>query len=487
MNSRLFGTKTKMFRWGCRDVGHKEVDPDMDLGAFPVGLGLPELEIASDAGLMREVFGKHLRPLNGKAYRIRDCVITRLRYRQAAGCILQYALRLLDPETGLERIHWVTGVMYREDRAERTWEKLRANGPLPVASDPSLSFEPNSFIPELKMLVQVFPYDRRLPSLLLLMSGLSPEVESLLLARFGTGRWRASACQIEPIRYRAWLTAVLRYSVSARDSATGRKEERRFYLKTYRDERGEQIYQLLRALWERDDTGEEGFTVGRPVAYLSDLHALIQEEAPGISFQQILLDGQDGEADTAARRVARAVAALHLDQIPAQKHRLLHDEVARLEDAGTLLQWACPHLSEEIEALVAAVAARLEGVPLRSAHLDLKTDHMLLDGERCALLDLDSFAAADPVLDPAHVLAQIIGLSLRFPMRRRRLRAAARAFAGEYFNCVPGDWRGRLPSHYAGAALHAAVGFFRRQEPQWPEKIAALVREAQDSLAGRVW
>jgi hypothetical protein len=52
---------------------------------------------------------------------------------------------------------------------------------------------------------------------------------------------------------------------------------------------------------------------------------------------------------------------------------------------------------------------------------------------------------------------------------------------------IPRAWRCRLPLHYAGAALKEAVGFFRRQEPEWPETIAALVEEARNSLVGRIW
>ena len=56
-------------------------------------------------------------------------------------------------------------------------------------SDPlrSTDFEPFFFIPELEMLVQVFPYDHQLPSLPILMAGPPPTLEPLVLARFGEG------------------------------------------------------------------------------------------------------------------------------------------------------------------------------------------------------------------------------------------------------------------------------------------------------------
>ena len=63
----------------------------------------------------------------------------------------------------------------------------------------------------------------------------------------------------------------------------------------------------------------------------------------------------------------------------------------------------------------------------------------------------------------------------------------AQAFAEEYFSHVPRTGRRRLPIHYAGAVLKVSVGFFGRQVPDWPGRIAALVEQARDSLAGRVW
>jgi hypothetical protein len=60
-------------------------------------------------------------------------------------------------------------------------------------------------------------------------------------------------------------------------------------------------------------------------------------------------------------------------------------------------------------------------------------------------------------------------------------------FAEEYFAHVPRTWHDRLPFHYAGALLEVAHGFFRRQAPDWPGRIAGLVEEARDSLAGKVW
>jgi hypothetical protein len=445
----------------------------------------PQLQVASDPESMRVIFQKHLRPLNNKAYHVQNCRLSRIRYRRGNRCVLQYTLRLAEADTGSERIQWVTGVMYADDKTRRKWEKLRVSYPKEISEIIS-TFEPFSFIPDLGMLVQVFPYDRRLPTLPLLIAEPLSELKSPLLARFGPGNWRIEVWDVEPVRYRAGLGAALRLTVQGQDEATGRRTERRFYAKVYRHEKGEQSYQTLRALWKQASTNGEGFTVARPLAYLSDLRALILEEAPGRPLEEILLGERDPTA--AVRRVARALAAFNQGDAPATtRPHLLADQVAVLERARRLLGWACPHLRLEVESIIEGVMAGLEEVPLGPTHRDLKPDHIFVDGERTIFIDLDSLAKADPVLDSAYLLARLAAMPALFPIPPHRARAVAWEFAEEYFAHVPGGWQDRLPFHYAGALLEVAHGFFRRQVPDWPDGVAGLVAEARDSLAGKVW
>jgi hypothetical protein len=140
----------------------------------------------------------------------------------------------------------------------------------------------------------------------------------------------------------------------------------------------------------------------------------------------------------------------------------------------------------EVESIIEGVLGGLEEVPLGPTHRDLSPDAIFLDDDRTTFIDLDSLAKADPVLDPAHLLARLVVPAL-FPVPPERVRTAAREFAEEYFAHVPGVWQERLPFHYAGALLKKAHGFFRRQAPDWPGKIATLLEEARASLAGRVW
>ena len=456
----------------------------MSVGSFAADPAFPQLKIATDPALMKETFRTHLRPVGGKVYDIEDCRFIRLRYRQDSRCFLLYTLRLMERDTDREREVQVTGIIYaQKDEAEQTWRKLKATDPRQEIPDGWLTFEPVSFVPDLDMLVQVFPYDHRLPTLPVLAAGPPPELEPVLLDRFGAGDWRAEAWNVEPIRYRE-QGAVLRYTAKARNAATGGTRERRFYAKVYRHEKGEQTYQALRGL-RSQDSAREGFSVVQPLAYLSDLRALILEEAPGTPLEEILL--RESDPTEAVRRVAQALAAFNQGDAPATTRlHLLADQVAVLEGAGRVLGWACPHLRVEVESIIEGVLGGLEEVPLGPTHRDLSPDAIFLDDDRTTFIDLDSLAKADPVLDPAHLLARLVVPAL-FPIPPERTRAAAWEFAEEYFSHVPGAWQERLPFHYAGALLKKAHGFFRRQAPDWPERIETLLEEARASLQGGVW
>src|SRR5262249_46683166 len=356
----------------CRTAGGEPATPTglpMSVSAFPADHALPQLPIASDPALMLTVFRGHLWPLQKKAYRIEDCLLSWVRYLPGARCTFQYTLQLVESATGRERNQWVTVVIDAQDQPEPFWQKLRASKPQQEIPDAFLTFEPVSFIPELRMLVQVFPYDRRLPALPLLMAAPTPEIESVFLTGCGRGDWHAGVWSIEPIRYRTGARAVLRYEVKIRNAATGQTENRRFYVKVYRNEEGERTFSVLHALWGKADAGAEGFTVGRPIAYLSDLHALLQEEASGTTLGAVLL--QDREAARTARRVARALAILNQDDVATTRRHSQEDEISDLKWAVNILQCVCSHLKAEVEAIVGAIAAGLQDVPSLPTHRDL--------------------------------------------------------------------------------------------------------------------
>src|SRR5207237_10922469 len=94
----------------------------------------------------------------------------------------------------------------------------------------------------------------------------------------GGGSWEPEERAIEPLRYRTELGAALRYTLRARERATGRRATVRAYLKVYRDGRGEPTWPLLPRVAARGAPAGP-YAVVAPIAYLADLHTLVLEEA----------------------------------------------------------------------------------------------------------------------------------------------------------------------------------------------------------------
>ena len=433
---------------------------------------------------MLEVFRSHLKPVSREPCQIRRCTPFRFRYRQSTSrCVLQYTLRVVEPGTGRQWDQWVTGLVYAENgEAERLWRQLRAEDPRREIPESWLTFEPVEFIPELRMLVEVFPYDRRLRNLGPVLGGAVRDIEPLLLARLGPGQWRVEKRDLEPTRYRTELGAALKYTLQTCDALTPKRETLRCYLKVYRDQRGEETYRFLHSLSEKAANGQKLYSVIGPIAYLSKLRTLVLEEAAGTSLQQILLDRRDPAP--ALRAVARAVAGLNQDDLGLARSDSLASQLEDVAQEASLVEWACPRARADVQAIRAAVVAGLAEVPPAPIHRDLKADHIFLSNDRVSFIDMDNVAMGDPVRDPAHLYAYLVtrvGLDI---LSLERARAAAAIFAEEYFAQVPTAWHERFPLHCAGALIEVAGGMFRRQERRWPERVVAAVQAAQSALSG---
>ena len=447
---------------------------------------LPQLKTATDTGLMLEIFRKHLRSVPGKAWDIRSCEISGVRsYPGKRSAVILYTLRIADSQNGQEREQWVTGELDQAAHNELSWAERQAAA-WSRNSKAFVTIDPVSFIEEQGMLVEVYPFDRRLPGLADLVAGPPPELEPMLLASLGPGTWTAE-WTVESVRYHALHRSVLLYRVQAQEAESGRVECTRFYVKVYH--RGEKS-EDMRRVHEGRSRQAGSFAIPALLAYLPDLGALVLEEAQGTSLKKLVEKGDHAEAMLS--HVGRALAAFHQGEITGLPSYGLADVLALFERSKAFLVSTCPHLQARLEAVFEALESGLQDVPPGPTHLALRLGPILVDGDRLWLIDLDSLSAADPVLDAAMFLAHIASLRIRSKLDDETSRRLARSFADAYLAHVPGAWRARLPLHYAGALLKATRNIFKhkvfRPDSQWwPETITAMLKEAEDSLAGKVW
>lgn len=433
------------------------------LTSVPEDPSLPLLTAALDPAAMLLLFRREFARMHG--FHIESCSVDRIRYRRGARAVVQYKVRLVGPSGFDAREQWITALLYPRERARQVWKKLQRNVPTNASGG---VLPPVAMVSESNLILEVFPFDRRLASLPAL---LKPQDLPFQIP----GPWAAAPKHwtAEAVRYRAGLGCAIRWRHSDYPNGEGG-----LYVKAYRDEQGGETYRTLLSL----GTALDGhtLTVPEPVAYLPDHRALVQREVTGRSLIEIL---ENDDAPDVMTRVAQALAMFHRDAPLPERARSLFSLLDDMRRASALVSWVRPTLAEKAQSVVAEIADRLDEAEPAATHGDLKPDHILLGEDGFTLLDLDSFSTCDPVVDPASMVARLTSLGLRQPAMTGRIEAAARAFADAYFALVPSSWQRRFPPHRAGALLQEAAGCFRHQLPGWPALMDAVMGRALAALA----
>jgi Ser/Thr protein kinase RdoA (MazF antagonist) len=283
------------------------------------------------------------------------------------------------------------------------------------------------------------------------------------------------------VQYRVDMRAIVRLDIQATDATSGQPVARRYYAKVYRDAgEARRSYQAQEALFQAVSSANSPLIVAKPVAHLDELHTVVTTEVPGISLSKIIKRGEQQEP--AARAAARAVAAFHRLAVAAPP-RPFAEDVTRLREAEALLGSAHPGLAAQVSAMVEAIVAGLATAPAALIHGDLKPDHMLVNGDRVALIDFDLCATADPMIDVAHLLA-FLGKAQERARTSQADTTAADLFLSEYFAHVPDTWKSRLPLYHAMTSIHKAAGLARRRGGNARNQIERVLREGQSLLAG---
>ncbi len=452
----------------------------MSKSLFPKDPVLPQLQIAWNSDLMLEAFRKHLQPFGGANYDITNCKVERFRYRRKLRSIVLYQLEIVDKKSDVKKNIWLTGVIYPGERANRVYKKLIAVHPWSDIPDALLPFEPISYLSDLKMTVQVYPQDRYLNNLPLLITGPPPQLEKFLLDQFGKGNWKMDQCRVETVRYRPQEGVTLRYEVDSVESSTQEYQKKCFFIKVYRDEGGRKTFDLLKELYLQFSSGKSGFTTVKPLAYFEDLRALILEGAAGQSLEDIILE--DNNAHAAILKSSAALAAFHQRKVDLSAHRPPEGTLSRAKKAGDFIQWALPNLRGSVEELMKKIEKEMQVISTCPTHLDMKVDHIFLGEKGLTFIDLDSFALSDPVFDAASLFVRMEMLPNLSSISQSKIKTMSEIFIEDYFSRVPYIWRKRFSVNYACAALKVALYHVQHQETKWSEQVPLIVNKAMEGL-----
>ncbi|HVT44370.1 MAG TPA: aminoglycoside phosphotransferase family protein [Thermoanaerobaculia bacterium] len=220
---------------------------------------------------------------------------------------------------------------------------------------------------------------------------------------------RASLRSIRIARHKPGRRCMIEYTLDIdgrQTSLIGRLRARGPQKRTFR---------LHSALWEGTfgPFAEDGIMIPEPIARIDSIHLWLQRKVDGRDATAAL-PGDDWE--TLAERIALTAKKLHDSRVQSVNRHTTADEMRILRDRLREVAIRNPQSGHRLERLLAAcedVASRLPARTDALIHRDFYADHILFDGDRTFLIDLDLAAQGDPALDIGNFVAHLTEQSLR--------------------------------------------------------------------------
>lgn len=447
------------------------------MSMFPVDPELPGLNDAVDPAVMSAVFSRLLSTQTHGELRLDGCTVSRLRYRRSERAVIQYELLVKAGQYDAPVRMWAAGNLYRGRKAKSVYSETMAG--LPQRAMATAKANPTyALVPELGMFVQFFPHDRHMPGISVILEGGDKGLVDLLKRQAGHASGATSSITYEAMRYRPGVAATIRTSLSGESCAGSPAEPFVSYAKLTR----EAAVDSALAHWQR--LGEAARRSGRfgiadAIGVSSTTGALVIARARGQSLEELLRT--DTPVAPLALRCSDALRSLHMVDATFERRRAERSET-QLRKATRFIGLVCPELAARLDRIAPAILSRLDQTTECLTHLDLKADHMFLDGDHVSFIDLDSSAMSDPVLDPAQLIARLNVMPLLEPVSRTRINEFRDHFLTSYFAAVPAGWADRYAPAYGLASLKVALFFVQHVMPDWRARVADIVTDIEQHL-----
>jgi hypothetical protein len=221
--------------------------------------------------------------------------------------------------------------------------------------------------------------------------------------------------------------------------------------------------------------------VARLLGFSDTDRLLAFEWLPGGMLSGFLTPELDREAVTAT---GAALAALHAQSPGALECWRREDETAYLFALSSEIGFVCPRLSARSDGLARRLASWLARAPVAQSpvHSDFSDAQVLIDGDRAAIVDLDSALCGDPADDLGSLLAQVEIHAQSGRMSRGRVETMTSALLEGYRRTANGAPMERIAPYTASGLLRRTRFAFRARRPDWEEITESSLDRAEAIL-----
>jgi aminoglycoside phosphotransferase (APT) family kinase protein len=259
------------------------------------------------------------------------------------------------------------------------------------------------------------------------------------------------------------------------------------------DERGQQIYEVMRELRRSGFDGASGLSVPQPLGYFPRVRLVMMEKAGGSLLRQWIYNPRT-DWPAVIRPVARWLAKLHGSGVRVSRQFSVKEESNAIQgwlaDVNASDASWLSHEKERIGALLREILARQSRQDPRNVgliHGDCHTENILVRGGEVTVIDWEHAAMADPALDLGFLLGQVEIQSDRYWWARGLKSpldpaALTGALLGEYCRTAPRPSLSLLPVYQARTYVRHVVHTVRMKGKEDPSHVTRWLNRAADRL-----
>ena len=282
-------------------------------------------------------------------------------------------------------------------------------------------------IPDLNLSLKTQEAEKALASLASLTD---PEESRHFLMR----NIRAGSSKYHDIEIQASNPKVVRYKPGSRctvlyqleypqNMSAGRQWPELVVAKTYRNEKGKNAFEGMRALWNSSLGSSGTVQIAEPIAYNEQERVMIQgpirEETTLKRFMTASFRAGTPEAieelDQVMRKTAAGLAELHQSGVPEGQIWKWEDELSEVHERIERLSISYPALAPAAKPFLdrlKSLASSCPSDPLVPSHGSFRPAQVLLYKHQIGFIDFDTFCQSEPSNDLALFLSSVMSLGL---------------------------------------------------------------------------
>jgi phosphotransferase family enzyme len=262
----------------------------------------------------------------------------------------------------------------------------------------------------------------------------------------------------------------------------GTREKTELICKVYATDRSD-VYRTMEEIIRAGFGPGSEFSIPQPLAYLADLHLLVQEKVKGALVTEIFEKTDEHERAKAAERCARWLANFHARGprlgpalaptkalLTSWQHHLGRNNGPLADKARSLLQ------------RLTVVAAVFDGAEMCACHGGFCHRQLVLADTRTVTFDWDSYCLAEPASDVAKFIFKVQQLAIRLSESRQALDDVIEVFCKTYASSSSFDVFKKLPFYKALHCFKSA-----KRHLKWgliePERTETLLDDGLRVLA----